>query len=57
MESVSGAGFQLPNTIVPLSVWTDNFSPLQIAAFIAESLQSCGGQVIPPPGYFQQVAE
>ncbi|XP_067380981.1 ethanolamine-phosphate phospho-lyase isoform X2 [Channa argus] len=28
-----------------------------IAAFIAESLQSCGGQVIPPVGYFQQVAE
>lgn len=31
-------------------------SPAQIAAFIAESLQSCGGQVIPPAGYFQQVA-
>lgn len=30
---------------------------MQIAAFIAESLQSCGGQVIPPVGYFQQVAE
>lgn len=30
--------------------------PLQIAAFIAESLQSCGGQIIPPVGYFQQVA-
>ncbi|XP_043954118.1 ethanolamine-phosphate phospho-lyase isoform X2 [Gambusia affinis] len=29
----------------------------KIAAFIAESLQSCGGQVIPPAGYFQQVAE
>ncbi|CAG5929298.1 unnamed protein product [Menidia menidia] len=29
----------------------------KIAAFIAESLQSCGGQVIPPMGYFQQVAE
>lgn len=28
----------------------------KIAAFIAESLQSCGGQVIPPVGYFQQVA-
>lgn len=28
----------------------------QIAAFIAESLQSCGGQVVPPPGYFQRVA-
>ncbi|XP_056156480.1 ethanolamine-phosphate phospho-lyase isoform X1 [Lampris incognitus] len=28
-----------------------------IAAFIAESLQSCGGQVIPPAGYFQKVAE
>lgn len=33
------------------------FSFAQIAAFIAESLQSCGGQVIPPAGYFQQVAE
>lgn len=33
------------------------FPLLQIAAFIAESLQSCGGQVIPPAGYFQQVAE
>lgn len=33
------------------------FSPMQIAAFIAESLLSCGGQVIPPVGYFQQVAE
>uniref|UniRef100_A0A667Z2Y6 Ethanolamine-phosphate phospho-lyase n=1 Tax=Myripristis murdjan TaxID=586833 RepID=A0A667Z2Y6_9TELE len=29
----------------------------KIAAFIAESLQSCGGQVIPPSGYFQKVAE
>ncbi|XP_053272005.1 ethanolamine-phosphate phospho-lyase isoform X2 [Pleuronectes platessa] len=29
----------------------------KIAAFIAESLQSCGGQVIPPLGYFQQVAK
>ncbi|XP_034020731.1 ethanolamine-phosphate phospho-lyase [Thalassophryne amazonica] len=28
----------------------------KIAAFIAESLQSCAGQVIPPKGYFQQVA-
>ncbi|XP_051983366.1 ethanolamine-phosphate phospho-lyase-like [Xyrauchen texanus] len=28
-----------------------------IAAFIAESLQSCGGQVIPPMGYFQKVAQ
>ncbi|TWW63180.1 Ethanolamine-phosphate phospho-lyase [Takifugu flavidus] len=28
----------------------------KIAAFIAESLQSCGGQVVPPAGYFQQVA-
>lgn len=32
-------------------------SLVQIAAFIAESLQSCGGQVIPPQGYFQQVAQ
>ncbi len=30
---------------------------MQIAAFTAESLQSCGGQVIPPKGYFQQVAK
>ncbi|XP_053559509.1 ethanolamine-phosphate phospho-lyase isoform X1 [Bombina bombina] len=29
----------------------------QIAAFIAESMQSCGGQIIPPAGYFQKVAE
>uniref|UniRef100_A0A2K6ELH8 Ethanolamine-phosphate phospho-lyase n=1 Tax=Propithecus coquereli TaxID=379532 RepID=A0A2K6ELH8_PROCO len=28
-----------------------------IAAFIAESMQSCGGQIIPPAGYFQKVAE
>lgn len=26
-----------------------------VAAFIAESLQSCGGQIIPPKGYFQKV--
>jgi ethanolamine-phosphate phospho-lyase len=26
-----------------------------IAAFYAESLQSCGGQVIPPPGYLRNV--
>uniref|UniRef100_A0A8D1LFJ7 Ethanolamine-phosphate phospho-lyase n=1 Tax=Sus scrofa TaxID=9823 RepID=A0A8D1LFJ7_PIG len=29
----------------------------KIAAFIAESMQSCGGQIIPPAGYFQKVAE
>ncbi|KFO25840.1 ethanolamine-phosphate phospho-lyase isoform X2 [Fukomys damarensis] len=29
----------------------------KIAAFIAESMQSCGGQVLPPAGYFQRVAE
>ncbi|XP_077444380.1 ethanolamine-phosphate phospho-lyase isoform X2 [Stigmatopora argus] len=29
----------------------------KVAAFIAESLQSCGGQVVPPAGYFQRVAE
>ncbi|XP_048382898.1 ethanolamine-phosphate phospho-lyase isoform X1 [Stegostoma tigrinum] len=29
----------------------------KMAAFIAESMQSCGGQIIPPPGYFQKVAE
>lgn len=26
-----------------------------IAAYIAESFQSCGGQIIPPEGYFQDV--
>ncbi|XP_054728962.1 alanine--glyoxylate aminotransferase 2-like [Anastrepha obliqua] len=26
-----------------------------VAAFIAESLQSCGGQIIPPTGYFRAV--
>lgn len=26
-----------------------------VAAYIAESLQSCGGQIIPPAGYFEQV--
>lgn len=26
-----------------------------VAAFIAESLQSCGGQIIPPTGYFTEV--
>lgn len=26
-----------------------------VAAFIAESLQSCGGQVIPPAGYFDRI--
>ncbi|XP_070805294.1 ethanolamine-phosphate phospho-lyase [Pituophis catenifer annectens] len=29
----------------------------KIAAFIAESMQSCGGQIIPPAGYFQEVAQ
>ncbi|XP_068140892.1 alanine--glyoxylate aminotransferase 2-like [Drosophila tropicalis] len=28
-----------------------------VAAFIAESLQSCGGQILPPPGYFKAVYE
>jgi len=28
-----------------------------VAAFIAESLQSCGGQILPPAGYFQAVYE
>ena len=27
----------------------------RIAGFICESLQSCGGQIIPPQGYFKQV--
>lgn len=44
------SGFRLIDT-------TCFFPLLQIAAFIAESLQSCGGQVIPPAGYFQQVAK
>lgn len=26
-----------------------------VAAFIAESLQSCGGQIIPPTGYFERI--
>lgn len=26
-----------------------------VCAFIAESLQSCGGQIIPPKGYFKRV--
>lgn len=30
-------------------------SPTGVAAFIAESLQSCGGQIIPPPDYFRRV--
>lgn len=30
-------------------------SPSGIAAFIAESLQSCGGQIIPPKDYFKKV--
>ncbi|CAI4223797.1 unnamed protein product [Auanema sp. JU1783] len=29
----------------------------KVAAYISEALQSCGGQVIPPKGYFQQVAK
>ncbi|XP_021101094.1 ethanolamine-phosphate phospho-lyase isoform X2 [Heterocephalus glaber] len=29
----------------------------KIAAFIAESMQSCGGQIIPPADYFRRVAE
>lgn len=28
-----------------------------LAAFIAESLQSCGGQILPPSGYFQAAYE
>ncbi|CAH0725162.1 unnamed protein product, partial [Brenthis ino] len=28
-----------------------------VCAFIAESLQSCGGQIIPPKGYFKRVYE
>lgn len=26
-----------------------------VAAYIAESLQSCGGQIFPPEGYFQRI--
>lgn len=51
-HSVYQSAFRLVNLVVCLSL-----SFVQIAAFIAESLQSCGGQVIPPVGYFQQVAE
>lgn len=29
----------------------------QIAAFFAESLPSVGGQIVPPAGYFPEVAE
>lgn len=28
----------------------------KIAAYIAEAFQSCGGQILPPPGYFKDVA-
>lgn len=28
-----------------------------VCAFIAESLQSCGGQIIPPDGYMKRVYE
>jgi len=28
-----------------------------VAAYFSEALQSCGGQVIPPPGYFPEVAK
>lgn len=28
-----------------------------VCAFIAESLQSCGGQIIPPEGYMKRVYE
>lgn len=50
----------------PATAYADNVKDLidhahakghKIAAFIAESLQSCGGQVIPPAGYFQKVAK
>ena len=27
----------------------------KVAAFIGESLQSCGGQILMPPGYLKQV--
>lgn len=44
--------------LLKLQVWGLTWSSLvQIAAFIAESLQSCGGQIIPPVGYFQKVAQ
>nr|XP_055068069.1 ethanolamine-phosphate phospho-lyase [Misgurnus anguillicaudatus] len=50
----------------PATAYADNVKEIieqahnkgrKIAAFIAESLQSCGGQVIPPVGYFQKVAQ
>ena len=28
-----------------------------VAGYMAEALQACGGQVIPPPGYFKRVGE
>nr|CAD2146500.1 unnamed protein product [Meloidogyne enterolobii] len=34
-----------------------NKNERKLAAFFAEALQSCGGQIIPPPGYFQSVAK
>lgn len=33
------------------------YAVFQIAAFFVESLPSVGGQIIPPAGYFQKVAE
>ncbi|XP_043550871.1 ethanolamine-phosphate phospho-lyase-like isoform X1 [Chiloscyllium plagiosum] len=50
----------------PASAYADEVNSLiqnaqkrgrKMAAFIAESMQSCGGQIIPPAGYFQKVAE
>ncbi|NQV71798.1 aminotransferase class III-fold pyridoxal phosphate-dependent enzyme [bacterium] len=31
--------------------------PGRIAAFMAESVPGCGGQIVPPPGYFSSAAE
>ncbi|XP_076993930.1 5-phosphohydroxy-L-lysine phospho-lyase isoform X2 [Tamandua tetradactyla] len=39
------------------SVSRKGLQRVQIAAFFAESLPSVGGQIIPPAGYFLQVAE
>ncbi|KAL7982041.1 hypothetical protein Chor_001098 [Crotalus horridus] len=46
-----------PEICVIVQFTSDLRKGLPIAAFIAESMQSCGGQIIPPAGYFQKVAQ
>lgn len=48
--SADALSLQLSPSAVPFP------SPPQIAAFFAESLPSVGGQIIPPAGYFPEVA-